>query len=354
MPFIPRVISEDFDRHPFSEDEKSLLRGCLEYPWDDARFLIYSDWVEENGEQDRAEFIREQIRTKSWIVPEHIPEFVREWAKKIHFGEAALYQFHKGLPIDFNLNNPTPDTPTEQTESWDRAFWDWCCSCSVSIISPLVLSHILKSPYLQNVMELSLWGEDDYHAFTKPSEAKKFASAQTLCNTRYLNLTSQKIPDESMQYLVESPHLENLDKFHFAYCIMTTKGFQILMRSMIIPRLTRLYFAGCSFRKDWLKTISKLEAMPKLNDILFDQCEITDEIGCELFKAPLFHSATELSFEDNELGDKTADVIAQTPAFIKLLKLNLNYNALSEKGVHALKQSPYLQNCELVGLDFQK
>jgi uncharacterized protein (TIGR02996 family) len=40
----------------------ALLRGVLENPQDVAVRLILSDWLEENGEEDRAEFIRLQCR----------------------------------------------------------------------------------------------------------------------------------------------------------------------------------------------------------------------------------------------------------------------------------------------------
>src|SRR5687767_8806243 len=37
---------------------EQLLRGVLEAPEDDAPRLVYADWLEENGDGERAEFIR--------------------------------------------------------------------------------------------------------------------------------------------------------------------------------------------------------------------------------------------------------------------------------------------------------
>ncbi len=42
-------------------DEQGYLRGILEHPADDFRRLIYADWLEENGQADRCEFIRLQL-----------------------------------------------------------------------------------------------------------------------------------------------------------------------------------------------------------------------------------------------------------------------------------------------------
>jgi uncharacterized protein (TIGR02996 family) len=42
--------------------DEAFLQTIIECPDDDAPRLIYADWLEENGDPDRAEFIREQIR----------------------------------------------------------------------------------------------------------------------------------------------------------------------------------------------------------------------------------------------------------------------------------------------------
>lgn len=44
-----------------SDDGPALLRAILEAPADDAPRLVYADWLEENGQTERAEFIRTQI-----------------------------------------------------------------------------------------------------------------------------------------------------------------------------------------------------------------------------------------------------------------------------------------------------
>ena len=48
-------------------DGERLHRRILECPEDDAPRLIYSDWLEENGEEERAKFIRVQIELVHYI-----------------------------------------------------------------------------------------------------------------------------------------------------------------------------------------------------------------------------------------------------------------------------------------------
>src|SRR6476619_208277 len=43
-------------------DHDALVQAILHAPDDDAPRLVYADWLEENGDADRAEFIRVQCR----------------------------------------------------------------------------------------------------------------------------------------------------------------------------------------------------------------------------------------------------------------------------------------------------
>lgn len=47
-------------------DRAAMLRTILEHPEDDAPRLVYADWLDEQGEHERAEFIRDQIRGVSY------------------------------------------------------------------------------------------------------------------------------------------------------------------------------------------------------------------------------------------------------------------------------------------------
>src|SRR5258708_31097953 len=42
--------------------DQAFLQDVLDAPDDDVPRLVYADWLEDNGEPDRAEFIRLQIR----------------------------------------------------------------------------------------------------------------------------------------------------------------------------------------------------------------------------------------------------------------------------------------------------
>src|SRR5262245_10028348 len=49
-------------RETSMNEREALLRAVCENPDDDTPRLVFADWLQENGEEDRAEFIRLQIR----------------------------------------------------------------------------------------------------------------------------------------------------------------------------------------------------------------------------------------------------------------------------------------------------
>ncbi len=51
-----------------ASNREQLLRGVLNDPFDDAPRLVYADWLEEGGEEERAEFIRVQVELDSLLI----------------------------------------------------------------------------------------------------------------------------------------------------------------------------------------------------------------------------------------------------------------------------------------------
>lgn len=57
-------------------DGDALLRAILEYPAEDTPRLVYADWLQENGDEEQAEFIRVQVGLSHRVplLPEGDPE----------------------------------------------------------------------------------------------------------------------------------------------------------------------------------------------------------------------------------------------------------------------------------------
>ena len=73
-------------------DDQALFQAILADPEDDLPRLIYADWCEENGEADRAEFIRVQIELAR--LPELAPRAGEGRAAELRRREQELWRQH--------------------------------------------------------------------------------------------------------------------------------------------------------------------------------------------------------------------------------------------------------------------
>jgi len=92
-------------------DEASLLRAVLDHPAEDTPRLMYADWLQEHGQEARAEFIRVQCeieRVPSFRAPECDPLRIREkqlmargeerdWFMPNVFAHRIEWEFRRGF-----------------------------------------------------------------------------------------------------------------------------------------------------------------------------------------------------------------------------------------------------------------
>lgn len=93
-------------------DESALLAAVIADPADDAPRLVYADWLDDHGEEARAEFIRTQIALARLGPPRRRFEVNRgSWA------------FHKGEALTAIIQNPD-EKPIEVGERIDIQFFE--------------------------------------------------------------------------------------------------------------------------------------------------------------------------------------------------------------------------------------
>jgi uncharacterized protein (TIGR02996 family) len=82
-------------------EAEALLAAICEAPQDDVPRLVYADWLEEHGDQNRADFIRGQIALTA--MDQDNPAF-EELAERLHALEKAnVSRWRKGLPGGMNV-----------------------------------------------------------------------------------------------------------------------------------------------------------------------------------------------------------------------------------------------------------
>jgi uncharacterized protein (TIGR02996 family) len=218
-------------------NREAFLAEIRAHPDDDACRLVFSDWLEENGDPDFAEFIRVQIRLGTldeddparfaleererallaaheaeWLGP--LPEPVRSW------------HFRRGFVEELELHGAVKREEMEhicarhpaRDWSFDPAppLAEWAGHAFLSSIRKLRLPHL--PPDAATALK----------SFLCSADAGRLAR---------LRVQGQRVDDSLAVVLADSPYLESLATLGLDACYLTDAGFDRLLRSPRLPRL---------------------------------------------------------------------------------------------------------------------
>jgi uncharacterized protein (TIGR02996 family) len=374
-------------------EAETLLQAIIADPDDDGVRLVYADWLEEHGDQKRAEFIRTQIRLAQ--VPEHNP-----------FYQEALElrrQFIYGKDFDPTL----PKLP--EGIGWDVAAWRRGFPAAVRAESILAfLRHAERLFQLAHVEHLEL----DGRAAGFAKQLAQLADSPWLSRLRSLEIHLGDLGPTPMRRLGESPHAQGLRRLALQFGAVTPRGIEAFVGSSLFLHLSELdisqtdyddpvgpafpvalarvkdpcrlaslslwttrfgpddaeRLAGCSA----LRSLRSLDAGGCSYDRMFNErgvrtlAESPHLSGLEamslaktepqlggmraLAESTTLTGLSYLNLASNRLGGKAAQLLAEAPVFKNLTVLKLRDNNLRNKGVAALARSPYLTRLAVLDL----
>ena len=204
--------------HPLGHEP--FLRAISEAPDDDAPRLVFADWLDENSEPERAEFIRLQVRLarapQEIAIEQRCEELLRanwpKWVITLH-GTAALW-------TEFTVSNrPTPGATRFEVGNEDGLFdtWIYCqselkdwergfpASVYVQGSSDLFLNYVNTIHEFVPVRRLRLMNLDD-----PDSLICTLAGVPLLQRVRDLMLRGVSIADDAAVALANSPFASGL------------------------------------------------------------------------------------------------------------------------------------------------
>jgi uncharacterized protein (TIGR02996 family) len=225
----PLAVEPYFQRLPGSRE---FLLAVAEDPCDGDLRLVFADWLEDQGEADRAEFIRVQVRPEAWAVV--WPRFNQllqtnqeRWLAGLPVIEGACWpdwwNFDGGLLERLHVNR------TLARDEWERVF------ASVDVrhletryaspdffalpllarlvslnlmdgrIGDIVAAALAASSHLSGLASLVL-----EHNYIGPGGARALASSPHLPGLTSLDLRVNDLGDEGARALADSPHLGGL------------------------------------------------------------------------------------------------------------------------------------------------
>jgi uncharacterized protein (TIGR02996 family) len=352
--------------------DEAFLQAIRDDPDSDAPRLIYADWLEDHGQEARAEFIRaqcERVRPDTeggraaalearaakllsdhwtaWVGP--LRAIVGQGGDRL--GEAWMYgtyhpaglsRFRRGFVEDITLRTGSflthaaalfRLTPVRRLRLWGAG--------------PRA-AQLAASPYLAEVGALEFV---DYYSEPLTAEgARSLAGSPHLGRLRALSLYRNNVGDEGLRALAGAPWLANVRSLNLVDNGLSAEGARALAGPDRAASLAVLLLANNSLGDEGLRALAASPLLPRLVELDLARCGVTDQGVGVLAAAPGPGRLATLTLDHNSLGEMGATRLAAAPLLAGLTSLNVNHCALGDGGAEALARSPHLADLTTLGV----
>jgi uncharacterized protein (TIGR02996 family) len=342
-------------------DEDGLLAAIWAEPHDDTPRLVYADWLDENGQSPRAEFIRVQIelaRRDPW--DDHAVELTaREGAlSDLHAAEwkAKLPQrwhsspFHRGF-LRLDLSKLPFERLIQLTPRQLR-------------FAPLSRYHYnLEGDHIDPFLQWPGAAVQDLFAPRPPAQdgwVERVAACKLLRNVSEIAVISglrHVMQAAQVRMLLDTWADRPLRTFDLreGVRVRTPAGADDATYATIAYHPVGAKLRRLALRNGRPSTLAlrELVCSPHLENVrMFDLqgTWIGDAGTLELTQSPLLTHVWQLSLAATQLGDEGVISLANSPAVANLRLLNLYDNRIGVEGLRALARSAYLGNVQFLSL----
>ncbi|QJW96802.1 TIGR02996 domain-containing protein [Frigoriglobus tundricola] len=377
-------------------DEAALLRTIYAEPDDDAPRLVYADWLDENGQPERAEFLRVQIELANrddYTSDEYrklderagllLEEYRVKWtAPFTAFGDAIRDErvwvgFLRGLPESLSLTgaavgdfeiirllpnlrhleiNSSPLAPDVLREIAGLSNLDKLTT-EATRFETAWLTHLESLPCWTHVRILEdlnarAWGAFQERRISKiallPPEQQRSAAIRYLRATELNDSVRQGEPVKAVRLVQQSTtdaelrllsYLPELEEIEIAYGRETATGLEHLAK---LPNLKAIHLGRANTES--LVPLMKCKTLERLEYVGSGFAELRDEgvIGLEQLT-----NLQHLTLVGGRLGDGT---LRRIGALRELRTLDLDFDTLDdETALVGLSNLPNLQSLTLNG-----
>jgi uncharacterized protein (TIGR02996 family) len=318
-------------------DEDGLLEAIVSNPEDDLPRMVYADWLEEQGETERAELIRfgpPATPTQpeyTALVKRVTPAIPEEFAKSIH-----RMTFHLGLlAAVVQMRGLLTKAFQERGGPWLRSVRtfkltivgttkNWGKVAVMPLLGHLRnldvsgcglgkegLAALAPSPHFKGLYAINL----SNNRLSRAEAIKPLVDANTLPRLVNLDLSGNWLNMEGVRYLLNWPQMAHLTALNLLGNWIHSGGVALIAESPALGNLTHLNLSHNYLHDQAIQAIVQSSALPKL---------------------------THLGMAGNNLSDAAAHALAGWPRLGQLKRLELQRNAISLDGVLAIARSPHL------------
>jgi uncharacterized protein (TIGR02996 family) len=324
---------------------EGFLQAIREAPDDDTPRLVYADWLDEQGQTERAEFIRAQVhmlqaaptsrryaalrRRARQLLAEH----GRVWIEELPKWARRRCEFHRGFVHHVAC---TALQFIRQGEQLLRA----------APVQSLRLRRtegrigkLAEASPLRSITALNLYGTG-----LTGADVETLAGSLYLHRLTSLRLGFSNIGPEGARALAASPNLTGLTCLNLTACFLYAADFAALATAPWLPRLTTLQLKSNYGRAEGLRALLDAPRLPRLTVLSLGSNSLLDTGAEMLARSPVVEELTRLDLSSNGISAAGVRALAASPGLARLTRLDLVGNRIGDAGARALIASPYLSN----------
>ena len=384
--------------------DRPFLEAIREQPDDDLNRLAWADWLEEQGDDDRAAFVRAQLAAahldetdlaldaledqaddllvlhdRAWAG--RVGELALEWGWARGCVESATFTANTLIEHGDELFETMPIRHVRLLATEDD--WDRLAGCTslqyvehLEIGSPYLrdrpLQSLLDSPHLDRLTSLDLRGlgvegplieslietgllarlrrldlSGNVHFGDRATRRLAEANAPKL---EWLGLDGSNVSARGLESMASSTTHSALHTVHVNWGLLYGRGVfnsgrldRQLLQTPIAAQLTSLTLAGLPFTPNSLETLVLSPLAARLRELSLRNASLKGEVDAGvLASSENLAGLRRLELGQNSLRDKGARVLASSPYLTSLLHLDLWANSIGGPGIRALIDSPIL------------
>jgi uncharacterized protein (TIGR02996 family) len=315
--------------------EADWLRQIAANRDDDAIRLVFADWLEEQGDAVRAEFIRVQVRLAA--LPENAPERAgltrREKELLTEYCDAWLVKVPKELRKKCRFRRGFVSGLRCTARQWLRSAK--CLQQACPLLEALrlpphqpahLVENLVSSPHVDRLTTLELLGEID------DAGVSALAAPPYLGRLTTLSLWSDGINAAGASALASSPLLSQLTTLDLSFTRIGDAGAAALASSPHLPRLTKLCLWKTGIGTRGAAALAASPHLPHLATLDLGRNDIDADGAAALASSPHLARLATLDLAVNENGYAGTAALAYSPHLARLTMLDLRYNRIGDMG----------------------
>ncbi len=348
--------------------DDAFLHTIHDRPDDDAPRLCYADFLDENGDPDRAEFIRLQCRLA------YLSAYATGRAE-LESREQELLGQHQtkwlarlpALPVGWRFRRGFVDA----VDLGGRAFLDHAPAIfaaaqvrHVDLSPDHYLSELAACPELLRLQSLNLRfaftfeaADDDFHLLAElpallrvlteirvvecdlgPIALRAVLDSPHLLGLRQMKLASVHLNGaEGVRAVAETAAASLLESLVFYNTPLADEGAWVLKQSQAFGRLRDLTLIDCGLGEEGARSVARSRFLANVEALDLSLNHVGNNGAWALAESPFIGGVRHLALADCHIGDAGAKGLALSPHLDRLEHLNLRCNYLTRNGRQLLR-----------------